>query len=241
MLSRTISKLADTVREKNTSKDFEERLTYNASKQLYRRLPILSFLKDYSLQKCLADLIAGISVGLVLIPQGIAYAVVAKLPAEVGLYSSVMGCFLYIIFGTSPELSNAPAAITALMTGIYGAGDISVAIFQSFMGGILILAAGIFNLGILHKLSMLPKYISNMLSLLTLFSDSLCPSPLNVATLSSVSYYNSISICHCPLLSSTKAINLRKLKIVCLRTNLRTFWQHSALKIMLCLCFLQGL
>ena len=83
----------------------------------------------------------------------------AKLPAEVGLYSSVMGCFLYIIFGTSPELSNAPAAITALMTGIYGAGDISVAIFQSFMGGILILAAGIFNLGILHKLSMLPKYI----------------------------------------------------------------------------------
>jgi len=156
MLSRTVSKLADTVREKNSSKDFEERLTYNVSKQLYRRLPILSFLKEYSLQKCLADLIAGISVGLVLIPQGIAYAVVAKLPAEVGLYSSVMGCFLYIIFGTSPELSNAPAAITALMTGIYGAGDISVAIFQSFMGGILILAAGIFNLGFMINFISMP-------------------------------------------------------------------------------------
>ena len=85
--------------------------------------------------------------GLVLIPQGIAYAVVAKLPPAVGLYSSIMGCFLYIIFGTSPELSNAPAAIPALMTGIYGRGDLSVAIFQSFAGGILIVASGILKLG----------------------------------------------------------------------------------------------
>ena len=85
--------------------------------------------------------------GLVLIPQGIAYAVVAKLPAEYGLYSSIMGCFIYIIFGTSPELSNAPAAIPALMTGIYGNGDINVAIFQSFVGGVLIIASGVFQLG----------------------------------------------------------------------------------------------
>ena len=117
------------------------------TKLLYRRLPILSFLQNYTVSTAIADLIAGISVGLVLIPQGIAYAVVAKLPPEVGLYSSIMGCFLYIIFGTSPELSNAPAAIPALMTGIYGRGDLSVAIFQSFVGGILIVASGILKLG----------------------------------------------------------------------------------------------
>ena len=117
------------------------------TKHLYRRLPILFFLQTYSVPTAIADLIAGISVGLVLIPQGIAYAVVAKLPPEVGLYSSIMGCFLYIIIGTSPEMSNAPAAIPALMTGIYGKGDLSVAIFQSFVGGILIAASGILQLG----------------------------------------------------------------------------------------------
>ena len=117
------------------------------TKHLYRRLPILSFLQNYSIPTAIADLIAGISVGLVLIPQGIAYAVVAKLPPEVGLYSSIMGCFLYIIIGTSPQMSNAPAAIPALMTGIYGKGDLSVAIFQSFVGGILIAASGILQLG----------------------------------------------------------------------------------------------
>ena len=122
----------------------------NISRLLFRILPVFSFLKDYSVSIGLADLIAGISVGLVVIPQGIAYAVVAKLPPEVGLYSSIMGCFLYILFGTSPELSNAPAAIPALMTGIYGAGDLSVAIFQSFMGGALILAAGICRLGVYY-------------------------------------------------------------------------------------------
>ena len=121
--------------------------TAHLAKLLYHRLPILSFLQNYSVSTALADLIAGISVGLVLIPQGIAYAVVAKLPPAVGLYSSIMGCFLYIIFGTSPELSNAPAAILALMTATYGKGDLSVAIFQSFVGGILIVASGILKLG----------------------------------------------------------------------------------------------
>ena len=117
------------------------------TKLLFLRLPILSFLQTYSVSTGVSDLIAGISVGLVLIPQGIAYAVVAKLPAEYGLYSSIMGCFIYILLGTSPELSNAPAAIPALMTGIYGKGDINVAIFQSFVGGILIFASGIFQFG----------------------------------------------------------------------------------------------
>ena len=117
------------------------------SKHLLLRLPILSYLQTYSVSTGVSDLIAGTSVGLVLIPQGIAYAVVANLPPEYGLYSSIMGCFIYLIFGTSPELSNAPAAILALMTGIYGKGDLNVAIFQSFMGGILIVACGLFHLG----------------------------------------------------------------------------------------------
>ena len=94
-----------------------------------------------------SDLIAGTSVGLLLIPQGIAYAVVADLPPQYGLYSSIMGCFVYLIFGHSPEMSIAPATILALMTALYGKGDINVAIFQSFMGGILTTACGIFRLG----------------------------------------------------------------------------------------------
>ena len=69
------------------------------AKLLYHRLPILSFLQNYTVSTAIADLIAGISVGLVLIPQGIAYAVVAGLEPQYGLYSAFMGCFAYCVFG----------------------------------------------------------------------------------------------------------------------------------------------
>jgi len=119
----------------------------NLTKHILKYLPVISFLRTYTVSVGVSDFIAGTSVGLLLIPQGIAYAVVADLPPQYGLYSSIMGCFVYLIFGHSPEMSIAPATILALMTALYGKGDINVAIFQSFMGGILTTACGIFHLG----------------------------------------------------------------------------------------------
>ena len=70
-------------------------------KQLKKRIPITSWLPNYSVNFALSDLIAGVTVGLTVIPQGIAYALVANLPPQYGLYSAFMGCFAYIFFGTS--------------------------------------------------------------------------------------------------------------------------------------------
>ena len=53
----------------------------------------------YNLDWAVSDAIAGITVGLTIIPQGIAYSYIAGLPPQYGLYSSIMGCFTYIVFG----------------------------------------------------------------------------------------------------------------------------------------------
>ena len=52
-------------------------------KQLFKKVPVLEWLPKYNVEKGVADLIAGVTVGLTVIPQGIAYALVAKLPAQV--------------------------------------------------------------------------------------------------------------------------------------------------------------
>ena len=54
-----------------------------SKKQLYKKVPILEWLPKYNLETGVADLIAGVTVGLTVIPQGIAYALVAKLPPQV--------------------------------------------------------------------------------------------------------------------------------------------------------------
>ena len=59
------------------------------------------------------------TVGLTVIPQGIAYAIVAGLPPQYGLYSAFMGCFVYCVFGSSKDITIGPTAIMALMTGVH--------------------------------------------------------------------------------------------------------------------------
>ncbi|CAB0038961.1 unnamed protein product [Trichogramma brassicae] len=90
-----------------------------------RRLPIVAWLPEYSWGKLLQDALAGMTVGLTAIPQGIAYAVVARLEPQYGLYSSFMGCFVYIIFGSVKDVTVGPTAIMGLLTqpyvGQYGA------------------------------------------------------------------------------------------------------------------------
>ncbi|XP_029680244.1 sodium-independent sulfate anion transporter-like isoform X1 [Formica exsecta] len=80
-----------------------------------RRIPILAWLPLYSWGKLLQDILAGLTVGLTAIPQGIAYAIVAGLPAQYGLYSSFMGCFVYLVFGSSKDVTVGPTAIMALL------------------------------------------------------------------------------------------------------------------------------
>ena len=86
-------------------------------KQVKKKLPILSWLPEYNVDFAVSDIIAGITVGLTVIPQGIAYALVANLPPQYGLYSAFMGCFFYCIFGSVKDITIGPTAIMAIMTG----------------------------------------------------------------------------------------------------------------------------
>lgn len=89
-------------------------LTPNASR-LSRLLPITGWLKSYSLQILGDDLFAGIITAILLVPQGIAYAMLAGLPAQMGLYASILPPVLYALFGTSRTLSVGPVSIAAIM------------------------------------------------------------------------------------------------------------------------------
>ncbi|XP_057371308.1 sodium-independent sulfate anion transporter-like isoform X2 [Daphnia carinata] len=115
-----------------------------------RRLPIVQWLPSYNWNYVLFDLIAGITVGLTIIPQSIAYAGVAGLPLEYGLYSSFMGMFAYTVFGSVRESSIGPTAVMALMTFSYAnEGGAAYAALLSFLAGAIELCAGLLNLGFL--------------------------------------------------------------------------------------------
>ncbi|XP_076057868.1 sodium-independent sulfate anion transporter-like isoform X2 [Oratosquilla oratoria] len=119
-------------------------------KNLKRRLPITSWLPNYNLDCFSGDMVAGFTVGLTVIPQGIAYAVVAGLAPNYGLYSAFMGCFIYLIFGSVKDVTIGPTAIMAIMTHEYsGHGGPEYAVLLCFLSGVLELVAGLVNLGFL--------------------------------------------------------------------------------------------
>jgi len=84
---------------------------------LRRRLPILGWLPAYRWAYLPADLIAGLTLGVIAIPQSMAYALLANLPPQAGLYAAMVTPIAYAVFGTSRALSVGPMAVVALLTG----------------------------------------------------------------------------------------------------------------------------
>ena len=124
---------------------------------LRERLPILQWLPKYSFQLFQCDVIAGITVALMVIPQGLAYAVIAGLPTQYGLYSAFMGGFVYCLLGTCKDLAVGPAAIMALMAGAFGhKNDPNFAIALSLGTGCVLLIMGMLSLGFIVRLIPLP-------------------------------------------------------------------------------------
>lgn len=82
---------------------------------LHRFLPALQWLREYPRDSFADDLTAGIITAVLLIPQGMAYAILAGLPAEVGLYASIVPPIVYALFGTSRALSVGPVSVAALL------------------------------------------------------------------------------------------------------------------------------
>lgn len=117
---------------------------------LHKRLPVTKWLPEYNSEKAIADLIAGITVGLTVIPQALAYATLAGLEPQYGLYSSFMGCFVYMILGSCKDITLGPTALLALMTyqQIQGR-NTDYAVLLCFLSGVVQLIMGILHLGVL--------------------------------------------------------------------------------------------
>ncbi|KAK3586011.1 hypothetical protein CHS0354_033128 [Potamilus streckersoni] len=116
-------------------------------------LPVLRWIPKYTLFDLQSDIIAGVTVALTVIPQGLAYARVAGLPPQYGLYSAFMGCFVYTILGTSKDITLGPTAIMSLMVGTFAVSPVvenaTYAIVLTLMCGAVQFAMGVLNLGIL--------------------------------------------------------------------------------------------
>ncbi|MDD3326332.1 MAG: SulP family inorganic anion transporter [Zoogloea sp.] len=83
---------------------------------LRRLLPFLAWRRQLDAATLRTDLLAGVSVALVAIPQALAYAQLAGLPAYVGLYASLLPSIVAALFGSSPQLNTGPVALTSLLT-----------------------------------------------------------------------------------------------------------------------------
>ncbi|KAL0841788.1 hypothetical protein ABMA28_014043 [Loxostege sticticalis] len=125
-------------------------------KTIKKRLPILQWLPKYSSDYLIKDTIAGVTVGLTAIPQGIAYAVIAGLPPEYGMYASLTSGFVYIIFGSCKDVTVGPTAIIASMIAKYASCSIDYAVLAGFLTGVIILLMGIFRLGFLVNFISMP-------------------------------------------------------------------------------------
>ncbi|XP_047355968.1 sodium-independent sulfate anion transporter-like [Vespa velutina] len=120
------------------------------------RIPLLKWLPLYRGKDALGDLVAGLTVGLTLIPQAIAYAGLAGLSPQYGLYSALIGSFVYIIFGTCKEVNIGPTALISLLTFTYARGIPQYAILLCFLSGCITIIFGILRLGFLVEFVSMP-------------------------------------------------------------------------------------
>ena len=122
-----------------------------------RYLPILDWGRRYDRGQFTGDMVAAVIVTIMLIPQSLAYALLAGVPPEAGIYASIAPIMLYAIFGTSRALAVGPVAVVSLMTAAAvgniaesgTAGYITAALTLAFLSGAMLMALGLFRLGFL--------------------------------------------------------------------------------------------
>ncbi|WP_108854895.1 SulP family inorganic anion transporter [Albidovulum aquaemixtae] len=122
-----------------------------------RYLPVLDWGRTYSREALSNDLIAAVIVTIMLIPQSLAYALLAGLPPEAGIYASIVPIILYAIFGTSRALAVGPVAVVSLMTAVAVGqvaeqgtmGYAAAALTLALLSGAILALMGVFRLGFL--------------------------------------------------------------------------------------------
>ncbi|KAJ6547336.1 sulfate permease [Mycena capillaripes] len=144
-----------------SSKDYVGRFVKDPRRPVANYLlslfPILSWITRYNLGWATGDLIAGLTVGMVLVPQGMSYAQIATLPTQYGLYSSFVGVTIYCLFATSKDVSIGPVAVVSLiMSQIIGRVTAAhphqwegpeIATTVAFICGFIVLGIGLLRIG----------------------------------------------------------------------------------------------
>ncbi|KAF9875228.1 sulfate permease [Colletotrichum karsti] len=130
------------------------RLPSATGQYLIEKVPIVQWISQYDPKWILSDFIAGMTIGVMMIPQALAYAKIATIPGEFGLYSSWLPAAIYVFMGTSKDLSTGPTSIMGLLTAEiigdlktegFAPEDISSAV--ALMVGIYSLMVGLLKLG----------------------------------------------------------------------------------------------
>ena len=125
-----------------------------------RLLPCIAWLRRYDASALHGDALAAVIVTIMLIPQSLAYALLAGLPPEVGLYASMLPLAAYALFGSSSTLAVGPVAVVSLMTAA-AMGDIAsvgtpeyrgAALALALLSGLFLVAMGLLRLGFLASL-----------------------------------------------------------------------------------------
>src|SRR5271165_5036185 len=122
-------------------------------------LAIASWLPEYKRQHLRGDVIAGIALSGLLIPEAMGYAGIAGLPPESGLYATGIGLLVYALFGSSRQLAVSPtsssAAILAATVAVLASGDrdiyVVLAASVAILAGIIFLLAGLLRLGFVSE------------------------------------------------------------------------------------------
>lgn len=125
-----------------------------------RYIPALAWIKNYNRGQFSQDATAALIVTMLLIPQSLAYAMLAGVPPEVGLYSSILPLVLYALFGTSTSLSVGPVAVASLMTATSlatiaeqgTASYLTGAITLALLSGTMLVVMGVMKLGMITNL-----------------------------------------------------------------------------------------
>ncbi|SNR26084.1 sulfate permease [Paracoccus sediminis] len=128
--------------------------------RLARILPILHWGRAYDRHALVSDGVAAVIVTIMLIPQSLAYAMLAGLPPVIGLYASILPLVAYALLGSSRTLSVGPVAVVSLLTataasGVAAPGSpeyVAAALILAFLSGLILVAMGIFRLGFVANL-----------------------------------------------------------------------------------------
>ncbi|RDW82228.1 SulP family sulfate permease [Coleophoma cylindrospora] len=150
-------------RAKNAFRTGTQSLPSATNRYLLEKVPIVNWISNYSTKWILNDVIAGLTIGVLLVPQALAYAKIATIPLQDGLLASWVPGLLYVIMGTSKDISTGPTSIIGLLTAQIIA-DVSkegftpaaIASAIAFSVGIYALIMGLLRLGFLLDFISLP-------------------------------------------------------------------------------------